>query len=158
MFIIITSSHWLTHGQLKYWYGPGITQLRPEKFSLFYWACSEPPAGKCRMSDEHKTPTFHSLILILPTQNMMPTVWRKDSKEVISNKIVMKPSHCMRWFLENYASTGLTKRHELSPPVWECGKYRQISGHKSLLILAPREREERNASPDLCECRNHRES
>ena len=93
-----------------------------------------------------------------PTQNMMPTVWRKDSKEVISNKIVMKPSHCMRWFLENYASTGLTKRHELSPPVWECGKYRQISGHKSLLILAPREREERNASPDLCECRNHRES
>ena len=93
-----------------------------------------------------------------PTQNMMPTVWRKDSKEVISNKIVMKPSHCMRWFLENYASTGLTKWHELSPPVWECGKYRQISGHKSLLILAPREREERNASPDLCECRNHRES
>ena len=93
-----------------------------------------------------------------PTQNMMPTVWRKDSKEVISNKIVMKPSHCMRWFLENYASTDLTKWHELSPPVSECGKYRQISGHKSLLILAPREREERNASPDLCECRNHRES
>ena len=93
-----------------------------------------------------------------PTQNMMPTVWRKDSKEVISNKIVMKHSHCMKWFLENYASTGLTKWHELSPPVRECGKYRQISGHKSLLILAPREREERNASPDLCECRNHRES
>ena len=36
-----------------------------------------------------------------PTQNMMPTVWRKDSKEVISNKIVMKPSHCMKWFLKN---------------------------------------------------------
>ena len=81
-----------------------------------------------------------------PTQNIMPTVWRKDSKEVISNKIVMKPSHCMRWFLKNYASTDLTKWHELSPPVWECGKYRQISAINPCLF-SPRERERRGMHP-----------
>ena len=140
MFIIITSSHWLTHGQQKYWYG--ITQHQ-EKFSLFYWACREPPAGKCRMLDGHKTSTFHSL-----SHSRHHKTWCQqlgDSEEMISNKIVMKPSHCMKWLQNNF-----TIMHVFMTSEWqsgtsydlsisECGKYRQISAINPCLF-SPRER------------------